>query len=133
MGLILPLGYKGRSKSRAACTMHRLRKVSGADLMSVVYGSPILVLALLDAVSSYLERVSLRYLPNKAPLHKIGSVDPAGFEPASATVTECYVSLTPRALNETGPSAVENTKVIDHRFYRRRAKLGRTEPCDAGR
>lgn len=28
----------------------------------------------------------------------IGRMDPAGFEPASATVTECRVSITPRAL-----------------------------------
>jgi hypothetical protein len=59
---------------------------------------PISVLALLDAVSSYLERVSLRCLPNKTLLHKIRRMDPAGFEPASATWTECCVAVTPRAL-----------------------------------
>jgi hypothetical protein len=60
---------------------------------------PISVLAWLDAVSSYLERVSLRYLPKKGLLHKTRRMDPAGFEPASATWTEWCVAVTPRALS----------------------------------
>ena len=60
---------------------------------------PALVLALPNAVSSYLERVSLRCLSNKTLLHKIRRMDPAGFEPASATWTECCVPVTPRALS----------------------------------
>ena len=49
------------------------------------------------AESSYFRRLSLRFLLMNFSSTK-GRMDPAGFEPASATVTECRVSFTPRAL-----------------------------------
>ena len=50
-------------------------------------------------MSSYLGRLSLRSLPIKGPSTE-WSVDPAGFEPASATVTECRVAITLQAQKE---------------------------------
>ena len=48
-------------------------------------------------MSSYLGRLSLCSLPKGNSPPQTG-VDPAGLEPASATWTECYVPVTPRAL-----------------------------------
>jgi hypothetical protein len=79
---------------------------------------PTSVLALGAAVSSYLERVSLRYLPNKTLLHRIRRMDPAGFEPASATWTECCVAVTPRALKGVWPIAARDCKSLNSNFRR---------------
>jgi hypothetical protein len=59
---------------------------------------PLSVLAERTAMSSYSRRLSLRSLPKMNSSSTRGRMDPAGFEPASATWTECYVPITPRAL-----------------------------------
>jgi hypothetical protein len=77
---------------------------------------PTSVFALLAAVSSYLERVSLRYLPNRHLLHRVRRMGPAGFEPASATWTECCVAVTPRALSRVWVMA-GTTAIVERRFF----------------
>src|SRR5713226_1438533 len=62
---------------------------------------PMPVLARRTPMSSYLGRLSLCSLPKNELLYSSstrGRMDPAGLEPASATWTECYVPITPRAL-----------------------------------
>gem|GEM_PF-6554883 len=51
-------------------------------------------------MSSYSGRLSLHSLPKANSSSTRGRMDPAGFEPVSATWTECYVPITPRALAE---------------------------------
>ncbi|SPE41145.1 hypothetical protein SBA7_150004 [Candidatus Sulfotelmatobacter sp. SbA7] len=43
-------------------------------------------------------------------------MDPTGFEPASATWTECYVPVTPRALHGVSAMAGGYSKTVDHNF-----------------
>ena len=51
------------------------------------------------AKSSYFEEIIPVFSPQNEFLPK-GRMDPAGFEPASATMTECHVPITLRALSE---------------------------------
>jgi|GEM_PF-1714844 hypothetical protein len=48
-----------------------------------------------------LEEIVSVFSPQTELSSTTGGMDPAGFEPASATVTECCVPFTPRALNES--------------------------------
>ena len=51
--------------------------------------------------------------------YTIGRMDPAGFEPASTTMTECRVAITLRALNESFCRAIEDGKVNEHNLFAR--------------
>ena len=58
---------------------------------------PLSVLGWQGAKSSYLGRLSLCFLPERNFFSTDGRVDPAGFEPASATWTESCATVAPRA------------------------------------
>jgi hypothetical protein len=65
--------------------------------------------------SSYLRRLSLRSLLMILSSTK-GRTDPAGFEPTFATVTECCVSVTPRALSRVWATVLEIGKRFARQF-----------------
>ena len=46
-------------------------------------------------------------------------MDPAGFEPASATWTECHVPVTPRALSGVWATALSKGKTVIRNFVAR--------------
>jgi hypothetical protein len=64
-----------------------------------------------------MRRLSLHFLLKQKLLH-IGRMDPAGLEPASATVTECCVPITLRALGAVFRSPKLDCKVAHHNCAR---------------
>jgi hypothetical protein len=68
-------------------------------------------------MSSHSGRLSLRSLPKMNflfPLLTRRRMDPAGFEPASATWTESYVPITPRALGASIRMTLNAGKGVSH-------------------
>ena len=71
-----------------------------------------------------LEEISLFSLLKLNFSLPLGRMDPAGFEPASATVTECRVPLTLRALEGVSGSA-ENMTRLAKTFFWTLSQIGR--------
>ena len=65
-------------------------------------------------VSSYLRRLSLRFLLEQSSPPRTGRMDPAGLEPASATWTECRAPIAPRALTRVSRGCRDRCKDVSH-------------------
>ena len=93
---------------------------------------PTSVLAPSRPMSSYLGRLSLCCLPQMTFFNSSftsGRMDSAGFEPASATWTECCVPVTPRALSAVSVTASALAR-SDRRFLPFACQIGREHRRD---
>jgi hypothetical protein len=88
--------------------------ISGA-IKSYVVSSTLSKLSIGEVVRNVklLGKIISAFSPQNEFLHK-RRMDPAGFEPASATWTERHVPVTPRALSAVSRSDHANRKVLGH-------------------
>ena len=84
---------------------------------------PTTVLVNGNLVSSYLRRLSLRFLLAGSSPPQTGRMDPAGLEPASATWTECCAPIAPRALYGVS-GATGNVARLTERFFLTTFRIG---------